>query len=286
MHPGGGVTSITPIPLTDLVVGIKGAGEMATGVAHRLFCANIRRIYMMELPHPLTVRRHVAFAEAVHDGRQVVEGINAVRVTRPEQFAEIWRGEAIPVIVDPRWESVHRDRPDVLVDAILAKRNLGTSLADAPVVVGLGPGFVAGEDVHVVVATRRGHRLGRLIASGSDEPNTGIPEAVGGYTIERIVRAPAEGPFCAARSIGDCVSAGDLVGFVDGTEVRAGVGGVVRGLIRSGTHVTGGLKLGDVDPRGDRACSDSISDRARAIAGAVLEAILSTYNRRAANATR
>jgi xanthine dehydrogenase accessory factor len=167
----------------------------------------------------------------------------------------------------------------VLVDAILAKRNLGTRLNHAALVVGLGPGFVAGVDAHVVIETRRGHDLGRILTVGSAEPNTGIPEPIDGIAAERVLRAPAEGVFLSTGRIGDRVEKGAVVGRVAEAEVIGRIGGVLRGLIRPGTWVTRGLKIGDIDPRGNVTNCFTISDKARAIAGSVLEAVLRTHNR-------
>jgi xanthine dehydrogenase accessory factor len=173
---------------------------------------------------------------------------------------------------------VERIHPHVVVDAILAKKNLGTRLQEAELVIGLGPGFEAGRDVHMVVETNRGHDLGRIITVGSAESNTGIPGSIGGYSEERVLRAPNAGKFIARRSIGDSVNAGEVIGFVHQAEVRTRIGGVVRGLIRSDTPVTSGLKLGDIDPRGLQRNCCTISDKARSIGGAVLEAVMRVFN--------
>ncbi len=240
--------------------------------------ANIKRVFMMEIPQPLAVRRGVCFCEAVHQGGKLVEGVEAVLATDHHEFERAWEAGIMAVVVDPEWTSVQEVHPDVLVDAILAKRNLGTSMAQAPLVIGLGPGFVAGTDVHLVVETNRGHHLGRIISKGEAEPDTGVPGEIGGFAAERVLRAPASGVFEAAMEIGDRVRRGDLVGYVQGEEVRAGVDGVIRGLIRPGTPIEKGVKIGDVDPRGDVSYCNTISDKARAVAGSVLEAILRIYN--------
>lgn len=252
---------------------------MASGVAWRLYTANVRRIVMMEAAMPLAVRRQVAFCEAVYDGTKTVEGVEAQKTETVEEIAHVWELGKIALIVDPGWQAMQPIRPDVLVDAILAKQNLGTRRVDAGLVIGLGPGFVAGEDVHVVIETQRGHNLGRVITAGSAEPDTGIPEPVHGIAADRVLRAPVEGEFRSPGRIGDYVVKGAPVGRIGDTEVIARIGGVLRGLIHPGTWVTAGLKIGDIDPRGDvRACF-TISDKARAIAGSVLEAVLRTYNR-------
>lgn len=265
--------------LSELMVGIKGAGEMASAVAWRLYKANIRRILMVEVPYPLAVRRKVSFCEAVYEGRQVVEDVTAVLIRDLQGLQQAWAEGHIGVAVDPHWKLLESLKPHVLVDGILAKKNLGTSRAEAPLVIALGPGFKAGIDAHLVIETNRGHDLGRIITQGEAQPNTGVPGEIGGYTEERVLRAPVKGTFRAAKAIGDLVSEGDLVGRVDEADVRAGVSGVIRGLIRDGTPVDKALKIGDIDPRGRRDFCPTISDKARSIAGSVLEAVLRVYNR-------
>jgi xanthine dehydrogenase accessory factor len=258
---------------------VKGAGELASAAAWRLFMAGFRTIFMMEVSAPLAVRREVAFCEAVYDGSKTVEGVEALRTADAAEIPRVWERGKIALIVDPGWQAVHQIRSDVLADAIMAKRNLGTRKDDAKLVIGLGPGFVAGEDVHFVIETRRGHDLGRVITAGSAEPNTGIPEPVGGFGTDRVLRAPSEGEFRSLSRIGDHVVRGAAVGRIGDTEVISRIAGVLRGLIRTGTWVTAGLKIGDIDPRGDVTACFTISDKARAIAGAVLEAVLRIYNR-------
>ncbi len=265
--------------LDELDIIIKGAGEQATGIACRLHRANFKRILMLETPAPLAVRRQVSFCEAVHEKSMAVEGIEAVRVADEAERDAVWSAGKIAVMVDPRGESLARCRPDVFIDATLAKRNLGTSITDAPLVVALGPGFSAGQDCHVVVETNRGHDLGRLITCGMAAPNTGIPGDIAGFSRERVLRAPAEGVFTTQRKIGDLVCRGEVVGRVGTAEVVAQIDGVLRGLIRPGSSVKTGLKIGDVDPRGEAGLCCTISEKARALGGAVLEAILSAYNR-------
>jgi xanthine dehydrogenase accessory factor len=266
------------VKLTELVIAIKGAGEMASAVAWRLYKANMQRIVMMDIPAPLAVRRGVSFCEALHDGSQTVEGVESVKVEAAAEINRAWKTGRIPVIADPDWKTLRDVRPAVVVDAILAKRNLGTRRAEARLVIGLGPGFSAGEDVHVVIETNRGHDLGRIISSGSAEPDTGVPGAIAGVAGERVLRAPVTGEFCAERRIADAVLAGDIVGRVEGEAVTARVDGVLRGLIRTRTRVEKNIKLGDIDPRGDARACYTISDKARAIAGSVLEAVLRVYN--------
>ena len=267
------------IKLKDRVIIIKGAGEMATGVACRLFAANLRRILMLETASPLAVRRHVSFCEAVHEGVKLVEDIEAVRVSGQAELHRAWENGQIAVRVDPQGESVSCLKPDVLIDAILAKKNLGLSSNDAPLVVALGPGFEAGRDCHIVVETNRGHDLGRLLRSGQAMANTGIPGVIGGYTKERVLRSPEDGLLVTERTIGDVVRAGEVVGRVGKAEVVTPINGILRGLIRPGSLVSKGLKIGDVDPRGERIYCETISEKARSIGGAVLEAVLAGYNR-------
>ena len=265
--------------LNELVIIIKGAGEQATGVASRLYRANFRRILMLEIPAPLAVRRQVSFCEAIHETSMTVEGIEAVRVSGEVELQQAWAAGKIAVRVDPQGESLASCKPDVYIDATLAKRNLGISITDAPLVIGLGPGFTAGRDCHVVIETNRGHDLGRLITAGTAVANTGIPGTIAGYTRERVLRAPADGIFITDRQIGDPVRTGETIGRVGTVAVAAQIDGILRGLIRPDSMVTKGLKIGDVDPRGEAGLCNTISEKARALGGAVLEAILAVYNR-------
>jgi xanthine dehydrogenase accessory factor len=265
--------------LNSLVIVIKGAGEMATGVASTLFRAFFSHILMLEIATPLAIRRRVSFCEAIHAQTTTVEGIEAVKVSEKREVFEAWESGKIAVRVDPKWQSIRHLKPDVVVDAILAKRNLGTSLANAPLVIALGPGFVAGKDCHVVVETNRGHNLGRLITAGTAEPDTGVPGNIGGFTGQRVLRSPGDGIFVSRKQIGDAVRAGEVIGRVAHNPVTAQIDGILRGLVRPNVPVTVGLKIGDIDPRSNRGYCDTISDKARAIGGAVLEAILATYNR-------
>lgn len=262
----------------ELIIGIKGAGEMATGLAWRLFQSNFKHIFMMEIQNPMAVRRRVSFCEAVHDGEIIVEDLKAKKVTTINQIHSAWENNNIPVIVDPDWESIKVIRPHVMIDAIIAKKNLGTSLSDAPLVIGLGPGFEAGKDVHMAIETNRGHNLGRIILKGCPEPNTGAPGNINGYTKERVLRSPCSGIFTSSLTIGTLVKKNDIVGYVDDKPVIALIDGVLRGRIRHNIRVTDKLKIGDIDPRGNRQYCTTISEKARAIGGSVLEAILRKYN--------
>jgi xanthine dehydrogenase accessory factor len=250
---------------------IKGAGDLATGVALCLHRAGFA-VAMTELARPTAVRRTVAFAQAVYDGNTSVEGTDAVRVDLVDIDDALARA-AIPVVVaEDASEVVEIVNPVLLVDAIVAKRNLGTRMSDARAVVALGPGFMAGRDAHAVIETKRGHDLGRVLFKGSAQANTSVPGEVGGFSWQRVVRSPTSGTFRAAARIGDIVTTADTVGYVDEEPVRVELDGVLRGLLCSGLHVTPGYKLGDVDPRGNQSRCFTVSDKARAIGGGVLEA--------------
>jgi len=251
---------------------------MATGVAHRLARSGFR-VCLTEIPEPLAVRREVAFGEAVFDGQKQVEGLIAKMVSGRKEIQGAWQEGKIPVIIDPQCSILSALKPDVLIDAILAKKNTGTSLSNAPLVIGLGPGFRAGEDVHLAIETNRGHRLGKIIEDGEAEPDTGIPGEIGGHTWERVLWAPRPGTFIARKRIGGRVEKDERVADVEGAPVVCQIGGVLRGILRDGLMVQEGMKVGDVDPRGRREDCFTISDKARAIAGGVLEAILQKYNR-------
>ncbi len=259
------------------LVGIRGAGDLATGVACRLVRAGFP-VALSELPAPSTVRRAVCFAEAVYEGRVEVEGLVAVRCAGPvEAHGALARGE-VPVLVDPTGAGLRALRPVVLVDAIMAKRNTGTRIDAAPLVVALGPGFTAGVDCHAVVETQRGHRLGRVMYEGTAAPPTHVPEPVQGRT-DRVLRAPAAGRFHGRRRIGDLVTEGEVLGEVTGRQVVAPFAGALRGLVRDGLEVTARQKIGDVDPRGVGDYCFTISDKALAVGGGVLEAVVGHLHR-------
>jgi xanthine dehydrogenase accessory factor len=265
--------------IDDVIVLMRGAGEMASGVAHRLHQSHFN-VCMLEIPHPIAVRREVSFCEAIYEGEKEVEGVRAKFISRPEEIHSVWQEEKIPVLVDPDGEKTRRFiKPDVLVDAIMAKENSGTHIKKAPLVIGLGPGFYAGKDVHIVIETNRGHNLGRVILKGAAEPDTGIPGNIGGYTVERLLRTMKKGVFRPQKRIGDRVNKGSVVAVVDDFPVMAKISGIVRGLIRGGVEVKKGMKVGDIDPRGKREFCFTISDKARSIGGGVLEAILYWFNR-------
>jgi xanthine dehydrogenase accessory factor len=274
---------------------IKGAGDLATGIAVRLFRCGYN-ILMTDIAVPTTVRRTVAFSRAVYDGHCEVEGIEGVLANEQQeaerqlqQIEQLQADRKIAVIVDEKTDILKDYQPDVLVDAILAKKNLGTLITDAPLVIGVGPGFTAGVDVHAVIETKRGHDLGRVIYEGSAIPNTGIPGNVGGYTIERLIKAGVDGIFHPLTSIGEYVEQGQavaevIVGQADkevvGQPIYAQMSGIVRGMLQEGVYVTTGMKVGDIDARCEIAHCYTVSDKARSIGGGVLEAIITYIQKR------
>jgi len=267
--------------MMDKKIWIRGAGDLATGIALRLYRSGFD-IVMSDIAVPTTVRRTVAFSPAVYTGEASVEGITGKLCENISMIDTVMESGCIPVIVDPSGEIMKEYKPDVIVDAIIAKTNIGTKITDADIVIGVGPGFEAGVDCHAVVETKRGHNLGRVIWSGSAYPNTGVPGNIGGYTVERIIRATADGVFKAKVNIGDYVKAGDLLAYCDETPVYANIDGIVRGLLQDGVKVKTGMKSGDVDPRAEREYCFTVSDKASAIGGGVLEAILSKISGRKA----
>ena len=266
------------LQLNELIIGIKGAGEIASGIACRLFQSNIKNIFMMEAKNPLAVRRQVSFCEAFHDGKIIVEGVEAIKIDYCNEIHHAWGEHKIPVIVDPDWTCIKTIKPHVIIDAIIAKKNLGTNLSEADLVIGLGPGFEAGKDVHIVIETNRGHNLGKVILKGCPAANTGVPGPIGGFTHERVLRAPCAGVFKSDLDIGAMVKKNQVVATVDGQDVIAQIDGVLRGQIRDNIMVKDNLKIGDIDPRSKIEYCTSISEKARAIGGSILEAVLKKYN--------
>ncbi|MCR5322580.1 MAG: EF2563 family selenium-dependent molybdenum hydroxylase system protein [Lachnospiraceae bacterium] len=311
---------------------IKGAGDLATGIACRLFKCGYE-ILMTDIAVPTAVRRTVSFSRAIYEGRAVVEDIESVyagsingfrydelfedkhsevnshsqehmalgqkseeqtgsgAVELNNRISRIISDEKIAVIVDEKGEIVPIFKPDVIVDAIIAKKNLGTKITDAPLVIGVGPGFTAGIDCHCVVETKRGHYLGKVMYSGSAIPNTGVPGDIAGFTTERIIRATADGMFLPVKQIGDRVEAGDIVAKIicdttivesadnDNIHIFASIPGIIRGMLQEGVQVHSGMKCGDIDPRCEQEHCYTVSDKARAIGGGVLEAV-SRFERR------
>ncbi|VXC70339.1 conserved hypothetical protein; putative NAD(P)-binding Rossman fold [Enterobacterales bacterium 8AC] len=270
--PGGLMKEDIRLTRDKLVV-IRGAGDIATGVALRLYHAGFQ-VVMLDIAQPTAIRRTVAFAQAMFDGQACVEGVSG-RLAKDvdEAFELINRGE-IPLLIDGAAQSLEQLKPRFLVDAILAKQNLGTQRTMAPFTVALGPGFNAGQDCDAVIETHRGHELGRVIYQGYTHPNTGIPGNIGGHTARRVIRAPADGVMRCCVALGDLVQEGDIIAHCGETPVIAPLSGMVRGLLQAGLEVKTGCKIGDIDPRGAEADYTTVSDKARAIGGAVLEALM------------
>ncbi len=313
----------------NLLIICRGAGDLATGIIHRLHCAG-HRVIALETDYPAAIRRQVSFCEAVYDGSAAVEGVTARLVpalnnteiateadaeTDAEIGTEIYTGtysglndmpathtasekwdrsaiEAVleagevPLLIDPTGESIALLKPDVVVDAIIAKKNLGTTINMAPLVIGVGPGFTAGNDVHLVIESMRGHNLARIITDGRAQPNTGVPGNIAGFTSERVIHAPAAGYIHDVRKIGDIVQKGDEIARIypdkgsydnalsEYVPVNATITGIIRGLIREGYYFKEGFKIADIDPRASELTNCfTISDKARSIAGSVLEAV-------------
>ncbi len=256
-----------------MLVIIRGAGDIATGIALRLWRAHIQ-VILTDLERPTAIRRTVCFSEAIVHRETEVEGVTARRAQGAEEALGLLSRGIVPVLVDPAGVWIPRLRPDAVVDAILAKRNLGTARTDAPVVIGVGPGFTAGQDCHAVVETMRGHTLGRVYYQGSALPNTGVPGLIGGFAGERVLRAPAAGTFHPLLEIGALVHQGDIAAMVDGVPMACTLDGVLRGILADGTLVHAGMKAGDIDPRCQVEHCYSVSDKALAVGGGVLEALL------------
>ncbi len=256
-----------------MLVLIKGAGDIASGVALRLYRCGFD-VAMTDTQHPTAIRRTVCFSEAIRLGKTSVEGITAERAENADDAMRILKNGNIPVLADENCNCRAELKPQVVVDAIIAKKNINTSIDDAPIVIALGPGFSAGTDCHAVIETMRGHDLGRVIMHGCAKPNTGVPGIIGGAGSERVLRAPCDGIFEPLRNIGDIVEKDDVIAHINGMEMKTSIAGVLRGLLPQGTHVHKGMKSGDVDPRPVKEHCYTASDKAMAIAGGVLEAIL------------
>lgn len=258
-----------------MLVVIKGAGDLATGIAQRLRLAHIQ-VAMTDIERPSAIRRTAAFSEAMYQGMAQVEALTAVKAKSLDHAQSILSEGNIPILADPSGAEALRLKPAVLIDAIIAKRNTGTSISDAELVLGVGPGFTVGEDCHAAIETKRGHHLGRVYyeQGQSPIPNTGIPGMIAGYGAERVMHAPAAGTFHCLRQIGDTVAAGEVVAIVGGREVISEIPGILRGLLPEGYDTPKGMKCADVDPRCTRDHCFTVSDKARAIGGGALEAIL------------
>lgn len=264
--------------LKDLII-IRGGGDLASGTIYKLYQAGFPLI-VLEIENPSAIRRNVAFSEAVYNGSHTIEGVTATLVKTIDEAAACVKDGGLPIMVDPKGAAIDALKPAAVVDAILAKKNLGTNRKMAPVTIGLGPGFTAGEDVDAVIETKRGHNLGRVIYQGQAIANTGIPGIIGGFGKERVMHSPAEGVLHNVRQITDIVKKDDVIAEIETADgervpVYATLDGILRGLIREGYPVTKGFKIADIDPRVEQHenCF-SISDKARCIAGGVLEAVM------------
>ncbi len=252
---------------------VKGAGDLASGIAYEFWLAG-HQVLMTEIEIPLAVRRMVSFSRAVYEGEARIEEARGILVHHLEEAAAVIEKGDIAVIVDEKADIRTKYLPDVLIDGIMAKRNTGTRMTDAPVVIGIGPGFTAGEDCHFVIETQRGPSLGKIIHEGSAIPNTGIPGEIAGYTIERLLRASASGVMEPAAQIGDIVKKGQEVAVTGGVPVYARMSGIVRGMLQKGVYVEQGLKIGDIDAREKKELCYTISDKARKIGRGAVKAAL------------
>lgn len=260
----------------DIIV-LRSGGDIGTAVAHKFHRSGFK-VLILEVAEPMAIRRKVAFSEAIFDGEIVVEGVTCKLASELKDIFEFWDKDMIPIFIDETGAVLDDIKASVLIDAILAKRNTNTTINMAPLTIGLGPGFTSGKDVDVVIETNRGHDLGRIIYKGEAEKDTGIPGKILGYAGERVLRAPGDGTVRVIKTIGELVSENEIILYVDNLEVRSKINGVIRGCIRDGVKVYAGMKIGDVDPRKILDNCDTISDKARCIAGGVLEAVL-YYNK-------
>lgn len=257
---------------------VRGGGDIASGTIQKLYRAGFK-VIILEIEKPTAIRRNVAFSDAIYNGESTVEDIKAVKVRDLAGIKEAHKNNFIPILVDPEGDILKAIKPLALVDAILAKKNLGTNKNMAPITIALGPGFNAGVDVDVVIETMRGHNLGRLIFEGYAMANTGVPGEIAGYSKERVIYSEANGKIKNISIIGDIVNKGDVLAYIGDTKVLSPISGLLRGLIKDGTEVTKGLKIGDVDPRLKEVENyTTISDKARNIGGGVLEALLMMKN--------
>lgn len=268
---------------SDRIIIVRGAGDLATGVIAMLFRSGFG-VIALESDEPTCIRRTVSFAQALFDEQTEVEGITAVYAPDREAALKAVRDDYVPIVIDPEGSLIAEIKPEIVVDAIIAKRNCGTTMDMAPLVIALGPGFCAGEDCHYVIETQRGHNLGRIIESGPAAPNTGIPGVIAGVGKERVIHSPADGVFVPVSKIGDSVRAGQTIAQVGldrggAVNVKASIDGCLRGLLHGGLAVRTGMKIADIDPRDDSGYCYSISDKARTIAGGVLQLVCAYYNR-------
>lgn len=259
--------------MKDIVI-VRGGGDIASGAIQKLYRSGFR-VLVLETETPSAIRRKVAFCEAVYEKEIEIENIKALLVSNEIDIQECWNKNIVPVMIDSRGKIIDKIKPLVVVDGILAKQNLGTKREMAPITIGLGPGFSAPEDVDIVIETMRGHNLGRLIEQGKASENTGVPGIIQGYGKERVIYSECSGIIKNIEKIGSFVEKGDSLAVIENSFVYASISGVLRGIIRDGYKVKKGLKIADIDPRiSEKENCFTISDKARNIGGAVLEAIL------------
>lgn len=269
--------------MENLVI-VRGGGDVASGTIYKLYQCGFR-VLILETARPSAIRRHVAFCEAVYEGEQTVEDLTCILANDLGEAKKLLEEGKLVLLVDPKGDCIDKMKPLAVVDAILAKKNMGTTRAMAEITVGLGPGFCAGEDVDAVIETMRGNSLGKVIYCGGAIPNTGIPGEIAGFSKERVIHSPAEGILKSVKKIGDTVVKGETIALIEGdqqrVEVKASMDGILRGLIRDGFYVKNGLKIADIDPRLEEYenCF-CVSDKARCIAGGVVEAILHLRGKR------
>ena len=257
---------------------IRGGGDLASGVAEVLHSVGFK-ILMLDIEKPSSIRRSVCFSEAIYDGTCKVENILCKKVENENEIKKCWNEKIIPIMIDEKGDIIKKIKPDVVVDSIIAKKNLGTTKDMAPITIALGDGFEAGKDVDIVIETMRGHNLGRIITSGRAMKNTGIPGEIKGVSKDRVIYSPSDGIFKGIKKIGDTVQKDEILGYVDDMEVRGKISGVLRGLIRDGYLVHKNMKIGDIDPRiEEKNNCFTISDKARSLGGAVLRAIMMKLN--------
>lgn len=270
--------------MQNLRIIVRGGGDLATGVIHRLWSAGFTPL-VLECARPAAIRRQVALCEAVYTGSATVEGMTGVLINSLSEAVAIWQAGQVPVLVDEAGDCIKVLQPDIVIDAIIAKKNLGTNMGMAPLTIALGPGFCAGTDVHAVVETKRGHNLGRVLKAGSAAPNSGIPGIIAGFGKERVLHAPAAGVLHVVQDIGSVVEQGQIIAEITAEDgvvvpVEATLTGIIRGMIREGFVVTKGFKIADIDPRQEELANCfTISDKARCIAGSVLELVCGYANR-------
>ena len=266
------------LEINKTLVIVRGGGDIATGSIQKLYRAGFK-VLVLEIEKPSAIRREVAFCEAIYEKEMTIEGVTAKLCNSIEDIEKVWNEKKIPILIDSTGESIYKLKPQVVIDGILAKKNYGTNREMASITIGLGPGFTAGEDVDVVIETMRGHNLGKLIFEGKPMANTGIPGIIKGIGKERVIYSPCAGVVKNICKIGDMVEKNQVIATVDGVDVLATISGVLRGLIREGYEVPEKFKMADIDPREEeQANCFTISDKARAIGGAVLEAVLYLKN--------